>query len=250
MLNASAVTERVARIFAAGATIIVTIGATLGKVSSLEGSGSCNQQITVIEFDERRVQPRFATYQLKRLELALRAIAPSSTLPILDQGEIADIALGLPPLPEQASITAYLDAATGRMDRLMTRKRELIERLREKRTALISRTVTHGLPPAAARAAGLPESPTLKPSGLEWLGDIPEHWEVKPVKFVARIGNGSTPSRDNPEYWDGEYPWLNSSAVNQETITRAEEFVTPLALRECHLPKITPPAVLVGITGN
>ena len=69
------------------------------------------------------------------------------------------------------------------MDRLVAKKRELIERLKEKRTALISRTVTRGLPPAAARAAGLPENPPLKPSGLDWLGDIPKHWEVK--KFVG-----------------------------------------------------------------
>jgi type I restriction enzyme S subunit len=127
----------------------------------------------------------------------------------------------------------------------------LIERLKEKRTALISRTVTRGLPPAAARAAGLPENPPLKPSGLPWLGDIPKHWEVKPVKYVARIGNGSTPNRDNAAYWEeGDYPWLNSSSVNRETITDSEDFVTALALQECHLPKINPPAVLIGITGQ
>jgi type I restriction enzyme S subunit len=157
----------------------------------------------------------------------------------------------LPPLPEQRAIAAFLDRETGRVDRLVAKKRELIERLKEKRTALISRTVTRGLPPAAARAAGLPAHPPLKPSAFDWLGDIPKHWDIKPVKFVARIGNGSTPSRDNPSYWEeGDYPWLNSSVVNQETITEAEEFVTSLALRECHLPKIKPPAVLIGITGQ
>ena len=157
----------------------------------------------------------------------------------------------LPPPAEQRSIALFLDRETGRIDLLVSKKRELIERLKEKRTALISRTVTRGLPPAAAKAAGLPANPNLKPSGIEWLGEIPEHWHIKPVKFVARIGNGSTPSRDNPNYWEeGDYPWLNSSVVNQETITEAEEFVTPLALRECHLPKIAPPAVLIGITGQ
>lgn len=144
LLNKSAVTEGAARIFAPGATMIVTIGATLGKVSSLAEAGSCNQQITVIEFDHRRVYPRFATYQLKRLEAALRAIAPSATLPILDQGEIAEIAIGLPPLPEQVEIAEYLEAETGRMDRLVRKKRELVERLKEKRTALISSAVTRG----------------------------------------------------------------------------------------------------------
>jgi len=162
-----------------------------------------------------------------------------------------DFRLTIPPKAEQQAIAAFLDRETGRVDRLVAKKQELIERLNEKRTSLISLTVTRGLPPAAARAAGLPENPTFKPSGLDWLGDIPQHWEVKRVKFVARIGNGSTPSRDNGAYWeDGDYPWLNSSVVNQEAITAAEEFVTNLALHECHLPKVIPPAVLIGITGQ
>jgi type I restriction enzyme S subunit len=142
LLNSSAVKEGAARMFAAGATMVVAIGATLGKVSSLTEPGSCNQQITVIEFDERRVHPRFATYQLKRLEPALRAIAPSATLPILDQGEIADIAIGLPPVPEQTAIAEFLDAETARIDDLVAKVETAVERLQEYRTALITAAVT------------------------------------------------------------------------------------------------------------
>ena len=157
----------------------------------------------------------------------------------------------LPPAPEQCAIAAFLDHETGRLDRLVAKKRDLIKRLKERRAALISRTVTRGLSPAGAPAAGPSGGLPFKSSGLDWIGEIPAHWEVKPVKFVARIGNGSTPNRDNPNYWeDGHYPWLNSSVVNQEVVTSAAEFVTTLALRECHLPKISPPAVLVGITGQ
>jgi type I restriction enzyme S subunit len=142
LLNASAVEEGVARMFAAGATMVVTIGATIGKVSSLTEIASCNQQITVIEFDQQRIHPRFATYQLKRLEPALRAIAPSATLPILDQGEIADIALGVPPLTEQVAIAAYLDEETAKLDALVGQVEAALERLREYRAALITAAVT------------------------------------------------------------------------------------------------------------
>jgi type I restriction enzyme S subunit len=90
----------------------------------------------------------------------------------------------------------------------------------------------------------------MKDSGVEWLCDVPGHWEVKRIKFVAQVGNGSTPNRDNAEYWGGEYPWLNSGVVNFREVTEASEFVTGLALAECHLPRIHPPAVLVGITGE
>lgn len=142
LLHASAVKEGAARMFAAGATMVVTIGATLGKVTSLTKAGSCNQQITVIEFERRRIHPLFATYQLKRLEPALRAIAPSATLPILDQGEIADIALGVPPLLEQAAIAAYLDLEAAKLDALVGKVEEAVERLQEYRTALITAAVT------------------------------------------------------------------------------------------------------------
>jgi type I restriction enzyme S subunit len=112
----------------------------------------------------------------------------------LPKASIGDAWIPLPDLSEQRAIAALLDRETGRLDRLVAKKRELIERLKEKRTALITRTVTRGLPSAAARAlsacnaqagAGLPENPPLKPSGLDWLGDIPAHWEVKRLKFVC-----------------------------------------------------------------
>ena len=80
--------------------------------------------------------------------------------------------------PRQRAIADFLDAQTAKIDTLVAKKRTLIERLKEKRTALISRTVTRGLPPDAARAAGLDPHPKLKPSGIDWLGDVPEHWEV------------------------------------------------------------------------
>lgn len=96
-----------------------------------------------------------------------------------------------------------------------------------------------------------PRYPEYKDSGADWLSEVPAHWEVSPLKYVARVGNGSTPSREQPEYWTGgTYPWLNSSVVNQESVTESDQFVTELALNECHLPKILPPAVLIGITGQ
>ena len=93
-------------------------------------------------------------------------------------GELKHLVVPLPPLDEQRAIAAFLDRETERIDSLIAKKRLLIERLQEYRTALITRTVTRGLPPEAARAAGLDPSPRLKPSGVEWLGDVPEHWST------------------------------------------------------------------------
>ena len=116
----------------------------------------------------------------------------TSTIFQLTNSTINAFQIPLPPLHEQRAIAAFLDRETGRVDRLVAKKRELIERLKEKRTALISRTVTCGLPPAAARAAGFAENPPLKPSGLDWLGDIPAHWELAELRrFTKFITSGS-----------------------------------------------------------
>ena len=90
-----------------------------------------------------------------------------------------------PTLDDQRTIAAFLDREVGRVDRLVAKKRELIERLKEKRTALISRTVTRGLPPDAARAAGLPVNPPLKPSGVPWFDECPSHWRTKRLRHIS-----------------------------------------------------------------
>jgi len=109
--------------------------------------------------------------------------------------------LPIPPPAEQRAIAAFLDRETNRIDTLIAKKRELVERLKEKRTALISHTVTHGLPPEAAAKAGLPVNPPFKPSGIEWLGDIPKHWDVMALKWRSRCRSGDAIATDdvNPE---------------------------------------------------
>ena len=85
------------------------------------------------------------------------------------------------------TIADFLDGETAKIDTLVAKKRTLIERLKEKRTALISRTVTRGLPPGAARQAGLDPYPKLKPSGIDSLGKVPEHWEVAQLRRRCTI---------------------------------------------------------------
>ena len=155
--------------------------------------------------------------------------------------EFAGQVLPLPPLAEQCAIVRYLDHANRRIRRYVSAKRRLISLLEEEQQAVVNQAVTSGLDPNVR----------LKPSGVEWLGDVPEHWETWRVGHFSEVGNGSTPSRGNAAYWaDGVHPWLNSSSVNQGTITKADQFVTDLALSDCHLPSLHLGSVLVGITGQ
>ena len=112
----------------------------------------------------------------------------------------------VPGLSEQRAITAFLDRETARIDGLAARKERLIELLLEKRAALITRAVTRGLVPSIP----------MKDSGVEWLGEFPDHWEVKRTKFAALLRSGHTPSRQNPEYWkDCTIPWFGLADVWQ-----------------------------------
>ena len=151
-----------------------------------------------------RLNTRFLFHFTKSIAFTdwLQTQIIASTIGNVNGQKYAQCPLPLPEREEQDLIAAFLDRETGRVDRLVAKKRELIERLKEKRTALISRAVTRGLPPAAgspnlqpprvpsaslARAAGLPENPPLKPSGIEWLGEIPKHWEVAQLRRKAHI---------------------------------------------------------------
>lgn len=101
-----------------------------------------------------------------------RAFIDGATRDKLTQGDMNSISIQCPPLPEQRAIAAFLDRETGKIDALVARMERLIELLLEKRTALISHAVTKGLDPNAP----------MKDSGVEWLGKVPAHWEVRTLK--------------------------------------------------------------------
>jgi type I restriction enzyme, S subunit len=165
----------------------------------------------------------------------------SSSMKNLGQDQFRSFNLALPPLPEQTRIATFLDQETAKIDELVAEQRRLMELLKEKRQAVISHAVTKGLNPDAP----------LKPSGIEWLGDVPAHWKVTRLCYYATIENGTTPNRENPDFWDGGVvPWLSSGEVNQYHINEASEFITKLALEKCSLRMLPQGTVVVGMIGQ
>lgn len=165
----------------------------------------------------------------------------STNLASISSSNVMELPVPVPPPEEQVARVAFIARETSRIDALIAKKTRFIALLREKRQALIAQAVTRGLDPDVA----------MKDSGVDWLGRMPVHWRIVPLKWIAAIGNGSTPSREEPDFWvGGTIPWLTSSVVNSGEVSNAEEFVTEKALTACHLPIINPPAVLVGLTGQ
>ena len=154
----------------------------------------------------RRIDPAFVNYLLLAIYNA-RGTFPhlkqSTGIQNLDVASFLNIRVRMPALDTQRQIARILDCKTARIDGLVAKKRELLDRLAEKRQALIARAVTKGLDHDAS----------LKPSGIEWLGDIPVHWEVLPLRRItSRVATGKTPPSTTTGYLtDGNLNWFTPS---------------------------------------
>ena len=174
----------------------------------------CGYHLAIVRPKARMLLGRFLLRALQSCAVnqQFQIAATGVTRYGLPKSAIGEAQIPLPPLPDQRVIADFLDVETAKLDMLIAKKQELIEKLKEKRTALISRTVTRGLPPEAARAAGLNPNPKLKSSGIEWLGEIPEHWEVKQLKWAIMFQRGHDLPTDDRE--DGTVPVVTSSGVS------------------------------------
>lgn len=129
--------------------------------------------------------------------------------------EMRNIMLAMPPLPEQQTISTFLDCETGKIDELVAEQERLIALLKEKRQAVISHAVTKGLNPEAA----------MKNSGIEWLGAVPEGWEVTSFKRIASIRYGIG---EPPKYQEEGTPLIRATNVNAGLVTQeGMVFVNP-----------------------
>jgi len=169
----------------------------------------------------RAAHSAFLSYALRESAFVESVVARSVgvSYPAVNASDVGVISIPLPSPDEQRAIAAFLDRETARIDTLVAKKRELIERLKEKCSALISQTVTRGLPPKAAAKAGLPVNPRLKPSGVDWLGDVPEHWEVTKFGYISAVVRGASPRpAGDPRYFDGDFiPWITVGEVTKDT---------------------------------
>jgi type I restriction enzyme S subunit len=185
--------SRARRLVSDGDTIVSTVRTYLKAIAPInqpEPNLVVSTGFAVIR--PQTVESGFLAWCLRSSYFVETVVSRSTgvSYPATNSSEVLTITVPFPEKAEQQAISQFLVRETGLIDRLVATKRELIERMKEKRTALISRTVTRGLPAAAARAIGVPENPPLKPSGLDWLGDIPMHWQVLPLKRVAQIAYG------------------------------------------------------------
>ena len=146
---------------------------------------------------------RFLQYALKTVGSRgwFDALCNKATIAHFTREKLAELRMPTPTLSEQRAIAAFLDRETARIDTLIEKKRRQIELLQEKRSALISHAVTKGLDPNAR----------MKDSGIEWLGDVPEHWAIHRLKYTASINDEALTETTDPDY---EFVYVDIGSVD------------------------------------
>jgi type I restriction enzyme S subunit len=171
----------------------------------------------------------------------IEAGCDGAKMPRADWEHVGSIPMPLPPRDEQSAITAALDRETARIDALVAKKTRFIELLKEKRQALITHAVTKGLDPNVK----------MKDSGVEWIGEVPEHWRTMKVSFLAhKIGSGKTPSGGANVYTESGVIFLRSQNIYDDGIRLADvAFISTQIDEEMSNSRVMASDVLLNITG-
>lgn len=182
---------------------------------------------------------RYAYYLATTIPFDL--YSTNTALPSMSQFDLANHELPLPNKCEQTQIARFLDHETAKIDALIREQERLIELLQEKRQAVISHAVTKGLDPDVP----------MKDSGVEWLGEVPEHWVVGKNKWYLETASGGTPPSGNrSEFYDGDIPWLRTLDLNNDEVHTYEVTVTQKAISETSCRIVPKNSVLIAMYGG
>lgn len=213
-------------------SLLMSFKLTIGRMSRLGIPAFHNEAIISFQPNSEEISPEYLSYYLSQInfkDYQDTAIKGQT----LNKGKLNSLEIALPPLPEQKKIAHILLT----VQRAIEAQERIIQTTTELKKALMHKLFTEGL--------------RNEPQKQTEIGPVPESWEVVELGSLAKVGNGSTPKRANEAYWEGgTIPWLNSTKIHDRFITEADQFVTPQAVKECHLPRVTPNSLLIAITGQ
>lgn len=153
--------------------------------------------------------------------------------------EMRTVLMAIPPLAEQKAIANFLDQKTTQIDKAIRVKEQQITLLKERKQILIQNAVTRGLNP---------DMP-MRDSGVEWIGEVPGHWEVKKLKYLVRFSGGSTPSKQNADFWEGGIMWASPKDMKSLQITSSIDAISESALKASGLKLLPAGTILIVVRG-
>jgi len=207
--------------------LLITMMGTSGRCQLVPSGiepGIMDSHLLRLRVRDHDINPHFAALVLdtaKYVEDHFQTMGKGAIMHGLNSSLVKSIVLAIPPPCEQQMILAFLDRETAKIDALVAKKERLTELLQEKRAALITCAVTKGLDPNAP----------MKDSGVEWLGEIPAHWEVQQLKHIARLRSGEAITSFEIEE-SGDYPVYGGNGQRGYTSGFTHEGEFPLIGRQ------------------
>ncbi len=198
----------------------------------LNGIGFGSSEIYVLRTNSK-LNNQFLFYRLQEdgfMEIATAAMSGAGGLKRVPAEIINTFLAAFPLYEEQQKIASFLDHETAKIDTLIAKQEKLIALLKEKRQAVISHAVTKGLNPDAP----------MKDSGVEWLGEVPEHWDVTKFGYISQVVRGGSPRpAGDPELFNGDYsPWVTVAEITKDDeiyLTETETFLTKKGSLQCRV---------------
>ncbi len=224
--------------------LLMSCSGTIGKVVRVPESfeqGIINQALLIMRLNKNIVDLNYFLHVFRSSDIQnqIKDNTQGGAMQNLVATDIfKSISITVPKIEEQTQIANFLDHETAKIDSLIEKQQQLIELLKEKRQAVISHAVTKGLNPVVA----------MKDSGVEWLGEVPEHWELVPLKYLCTFSGGGTPSKDNLNYWtDGDIPWVSPKDMKTFWIKETQDYITEKAIKESSTNMVEPNSLLMVV---
>ena len=224
--------------------ILITMMGTSGKCEIVPKDvkdGIIDSHLLRVRVKENHIIPEFFKLLIDEspeIAYQIQVFGKGSIMHGLNSGIVKSLNLPLPSIAEQKHILSFLDHETAKIDSLITKQEKLIELLKEKRQAVISHAVTKGLNPDVV----------MKDSGVEWLGQVPEHWVVTRAKFVANV---FIPQRNKPELNDSEgFAWVTMDDMKNKYIQNVNRYVTKNSAILAGSKVLEKGAVIASCVGN
>lgn len=227
--------------------LLITKDGTIGKiakVTNLNKPACLNSGVFVLKQRKEQFNPNFLYWLLSSTLLAdfNNYTSTGTTILHLYQNVFENMPLIVPSISEQETIASYLDEKCGKINGAIDVQKKKIDLLNELKQTIITNAVTKGLNPNAP----------MKDSGVEWIGQVPTHWEVMKTSLAfLGIGSGTTPSTSKKEYYteeDGLY-WLQTGDLNDGEIIDTSKRITSLAAQECNLKFYPAESVVIAMYG-
>lgn len=221
-------------------TIVLWDGANAGEFIKSK-KGYLGSTMAILQPNRQIYQEQYFFYLMKSIEPTSKDYANGTTIPHFNPSIILDYNYPIPPIYEQQSMASYLDKATAEIDKAIAQQQHMIDLLNERKQIIIQRAVTKGLD----------EKVEMKDSGVEWIGDIPAHWQVKKLKYIANTNSGSTPrnisGKGSPS---SNIKWVRTTDLNNDIVTDTSEYLSKQEMASASCPLLEPNTVLISMYGG